>query len=381
MADNPRALPGQVEDIVLPGQNGQSPVSLTVLRFGTPGARPKAYLQAGLHADELPGMLVLRKLAQRLEEASERGEILGEIVVVPVANPIGLAQRDFGTLQGRFDTETGENFNRGFPDLATSVAGALDGSLGPDADSNVAAIRAALAEAARRLDAARPIDGVRKSLFLLAHDADIVLDLHADNEALVHLYTGGPLWPGAGDLAAELDARAVLLCDESGGHPFDESCSSPWWQIAEKVPEAAVPPACFAATVELRSNNAVEERYIESDSAALMRFLQRRGVVAGDPGALPRVLCEATPLAAMQQLKADRAGVIVYHARLGDTVRKGDLIATVTDPLGAMSEITAETDGLLFARHDQRFAWPGKVIGKIAGTENLPDRVGHLLTD
>ena len=36
----------------------------TVLRFGTPGARPKAYLQAGLHADELPGMLVLHKLAR-----------------------------------------------------------------------------------------------------------------------------------------------------------------------------------------------------------------------------------------------------------------------------------------------------------------------------
>ena len=34
---------------------------IEVLRFGTPGARPKAYLQAGLHADELPGMLVLQR--------------------------------------------------------------------------------------------------------------------------------------------------------------------------------------------------------------------------------------------------------------------------------------------------------------------------------
>ena len=35
---------------------------LTVHAYGDPDARPKAYLQAGLHADELPGSLVLHHL-------------------------------------------------------------------------------------------------------------------------------------------------------------------------------------------------------------------------------------------------------------------------------------------------------------------------------
>jgi hypothetical protein len=30
-------------------------------------------------------------------------------------------------------------------------------------------------------------------------------------------------------------------------------------------------------------------------------------------------------------------------------------------------EVIAETDGILFARHSQPYAWQGKVIGKIAG--------------
>ena len=30
--------------------------TVTSLHFGTPGARPKVYIQASLHADELPGM-------------------------------------------------------------------------------------------------------------------------------------------------------------------------------------------------------------------------------------------------------------------------------------------------------------------------------------
>ena len=42
---------------------------LTVHRFGTAGARPKAYLHAGLHAAELPGIVVLEHLLNRLEAA------------------------------------------------------------------------------------------------------------------------------------------------------------------------------------------------------------------------------------------------------------------------------------------------------------------------
>jgi predicted deacylase len=208
-----------------------------------------------------------------------------------------------------------------------------------------------------------------------------VLDLHADNEALVHLYLGTPLWPDAEDLAADLDARAVLLAEVSGGNPFDEACSGPWWALARVFPEAAIPPACLAATVELRSNNAVDARLAEDDAAAILRFLTRRGVIAGEAGALPRLLCEATPLEAMQQVVAPVAGIVVYRARLGDCLRTGDVVAEIVDPLGATVEVAARTDGILFARHDQPYAWPGKVIGKIAGAEALPERRGRLLPE
>jgi hypothetical protein len=66
--------------------------AVTVHRFGRPGARPKVYMHAALHSNELPGVVLLHHLIPRLEAAAARGEILGEIVVVPVANPIGLGQ-------------------------------------------------------------------------------------------------------------------------------------------------------------------------------------------------------------------------------------------------------------------------------------------------
>ena len=129
----------------LPG----SPHRLTVLGFGSPGTGRKAYLQAGLHADEFPGMLVLRILAAHLAEAEARGEVHSEILLVPQANPIGLAQTETSFVSGRIENGTGENFNRNYADL--SDLGSL--LLGPDAASNVATIRAAMSA---RLAAMQP---------------------------------------------------------------------------------------------------------------------------------------------------------------------------------------------------------------------------------
>ncbi|WP_323990749.1 succinylglutamate desuccinylase/aspartoacylase family protein [Nguyenibacter sp. L1] len=357
--------------------------TVTAFRYGTPGARPKAHLQAGLHADEFPGMLALYFLRRLLDEAAARGRLRGEILILPQANPIGLTQWRQGFLLGRAETASGGNFNRGYPDLAALASRILAGRLDGDAAANVARIRAAMAEALAAMRPATALDGLRHRLLTLAHDADLVLDLHADNQAQRHMYVGTPLWPQMRDIAAEIDARAVLLADISGGNPFDEACSLPWQDLARRFPDAAIPPACAAATLELGSNDDVDLGMAQDQAAALYRILERRGLIdrPDAPAPLPRLSCDATPLAAMQQVKAPIAGLVAYRARLGDQVRTGDVVATVIDPLGQSIDVLAATDGLFFARHSQTCAWPGKIIGKIAGKIPLADRTGHLLTD
>lgn len=353
-----------------------SPHRLTVLRFGAAGKGRKAYLQAGLHADEFPGMLVLRMLAGHLAEAEARGGVHGEILVVPQANPIGLAQTETSFVSGRIENGTGENFNRNYADL--SDLGSL--SLGPDAAANVEAIRAAMSERLAAMQPEGALAHLRHRLLTLAHDADLVLDLHADNEAEPHMYVGPALWPAAEDIAAAIDARAVLLAEVSGGHPFDEACASPWWTLAANHPDLPIPPACLAATLEMGSNDDVDLERAADQATALLRVLQARGFVDGS-GGHPRLSCHATPLTAMAQLRSPVPGLVTYRRRLGDVVRKGDLVATVIDPLGDETELLAETDGRLFARHSQPYAWPGRVIGKIAGETPLDGRTGNLLSD
>ncbi|MEM9168261.1 MAG: succinylglutamate desuccinylase/aspartoacylase family protein [Pseudomonadota bacterium] len=345
---------------------------IDVLTFGAPGARPKAYLQTALHADELPGMLVMRRLIDRFSAAASRGAVVGEIVVVPIANPIGLAQIEGDYMQGRVERGTDRNFNRGFPNLAALIRDKIGKKLGPDAADNVAAIRSRMRKALAALAPADAFERLQHALISEAYDADIVLDLHADNHALVHLYTGKKLWPDAQDLAAELDARAVLLCDYAGDGPFDETCGGPWWILSDTFADHPIPAACLSATLELRSNNDVSSDFAERDAAAIVRVLTRRGVLKGDVGALPRMLGCTIAVEDMHRLKATREGVVDYRLRLGDRVRTGDLIAEIVPVLGETEEIRAPEDGLLFALHDQTWAWPGKTVAKIAPVRAAP---------
>ena len=135
------------EKIILPAPGPGTHREITVLRYGEQGARPKIYLQTALHADEIPGMLVLHHLRELLDSAASESQIKGEIVVVPVANPIGMAQRIQGNISGRLDLNNGKNYNRNYPDLVPRLIELLTGKLGDDGEKNEALVREAMLEA------------------------------------------------------------------------------------------------------------------------------------------------------------------------------------------------------------------------------------------
>ncbi|MFZ1325521.1 MAG: succinylglutamate desuccinylase/aspartoacylase family protein, partial [Candidatus Contendobacter sp.] len=313
---------------------------------------------------------------------------LGEVVVVPVANPIGLGQHLNGRLLGRFDFESTGNFNRGFPDLTTGVAERLRGRLSDDPEANVSRIREALRAALTEQQSLRETSTLKLALLRLAVDADLVFDLHCDSESLLHLYASRWHSEQARLLGAELGAAAILLEEEPGGSPFDAACAGPWWKLRAALgEEKPIPLVCFATTVELRGQADVRDDYAAADAAALLRFLQRRGVLAGAPGLLPKARCEPTPLEGVDVLTAPAAGVLVYRKQLGERVATGEVVAELVNPLAdppgmARVDVRAATDGLLFAHMTERLARPGQKFCKIAGREPLTYRqAGALLED
>ncbi len=358
--------------------------SLKVWRFGEPGSSPKVYIQASLHADELPASLAAAKLLPKLTGADEAGRISGEIILVPVANPIGLNNVCLRNQNGRYHLPTGENYNRGFHDVSDQVLKAIDGKManGPAADTSLVK-----RQVARALAAATPSNeaqALRLELMRLACDADIVLDLHTDSEALMHLYLDEDHWPRASDLAGLLDAGVVMFARASGGGPFEETIAWPYVRAREIYGADAV-ELPLTVVVELRGEYDTSHEFSDFDADAIYRFLCHRGAIQENAGLLPEFTGVAAPFSATDTLTAKTAGIVVYSADIGQAVKQGDVLVEIIDPLSdddmVVERITAAADGIFFARANQRLAWPGETVGKVQGTEVLAHRTGKLLYD
>jgi predicted deacylase len=359
--------------------------SLTVIQYGPRDKGKKAYIHAGLHADEAPGFLVMHYLLDKLDQADAANLIDGQIMVVPVANPIGVSQWRDEALQGRFDFFNNINFNRRHLDLTAKIADRIKDELSDAPDENVALIRKAAGDVLSSMAPKDETEYLKHLLLQLSFDADIVLDLHCDEESLMHVYVGTPLWPDAADLSAQLGAEVTLLAEDSGVTPFDEACSRIWWQLARKFPDHPIPSACLSATVELRGRADTSHELAARDAKNIFYFLQRRGLIRGEAPALPPLRNEATSLRAVEQVKAPAAGVVVFLKKPGDRIEKGDTLAEIVNPLEndkdkRLVAVKSGTEGILFSINTDRFARPGRILAKIAGKKPLKEKGENLLT-
>jgi len=357
--------------------------------FGNPNARPKVVIQSSLHADELPGMLVTLHLRRLLEEAEQTGNVVGEVVLIPVANPIGLDQTVLHSQLGRFELATGQNFNRHYPDFAHWLLEPemeIWSQLTPDAETNTAIIRSAMHEALQCHSPTTELDSLRHTLMRLALDADVVLDLHCDFEAAVHFYTEPPCVETLRPLAARLRASAMLVAEGSGGQCFDEALSGVWWKLRNELQKThgaeadqrPIRQGCVSATVELRGQTDVSHATAQPDSQALLHYLMDLGALDQTPSAAPCMTFTPTPLSGSHIMKAPHPGVVAYHCTPGTHLQAGDAVVDVWEPLsGRCTTLTAEAEGVLYARHVTRWATTGLELAKISGP--TPIRSGPLL--
>lgn len=337
-----------ISEIVIGGDTPGIEWRLPVIRFkGSDEAAPKVYIQAALHANELPGTALLHFLCERLRQADAEGAIRGDITIVPQANPIGTAQSHFGELQGRFDLGSRTNFNRDFPLIALGDRQTLVDDL----------------------DRYPATERLKRQLLHMALGADLVLDLHCDDESLQYAYIDEAFWPEAADLASALDMEAVFLADGESS-AFEEAVGHAWKH--EATEKATRLPGRLSVTVELRGTRDVYPEMARKDADGLWRFLAVRGIVRDDTVALEPFERTATPLDNIEMIRAPLAGAVLFHRAVGETVAADDLLATIiTAPgtEGGTIDIRAPQAGLIATRTSQRFARRRDNLMKIACAE------------
>jgi predicted deacylase len=348
--------------------------------FGTPGKGEKIYIQASLHADEIPAMLSAWRLKQRLIELEKAGHILGEVILVPVANPIGLSQHVLGQFLGRFELNSGHNFNRSFPlPAAAALVERIGSQWTQDAGSNTRLLRRAVCDMLADVKPKNEFESLRREMLIMAADADVILDLHCSLEATMHLYTSPASWPAVEPLARYLGASGVLLCADSGGQSFDEVHTQLWNDVRALLGEGTPLAAPnVALTVEHRGQRDVSYEFAEQDAAAIVDYLTYRGVIEGEARELPPLNHPATPLAGSEQFIAPASGVVVYRAQVGAHLKAGDPVFDIVDPItDEVTTLTTKNDGVFYMRRAIRFVIAGAPMGRVTGA--VPFRTGVLI--
>ncbi|HEY0920377.1 succinylglutamate desuccinylase/aspartoacylase family protein [Devosia sp.] len=380
-------MPFERKTILIPGDAPGLATEFTCLRIGPADAPRKVHLQAALHADEHPGTMLLHHLLPLLRGADEQGLLRARFSVLPLVNPLGLANLSLRHHIGRYDPNSGINFNRRWPDLFAAVGSLVAGRLGDDEAANVALIRRTVAEWIDRQQPRTAVEQLRLLVLREAHDADFVLDLHCDSDSLIHIFTSPELMPGLQDLADWIGATATLTAADSGGGSFDEVLPLLYRRLAAANPGRPVPLASATATLEYRGQYDVFDSHGADDARRLFGFLCGRGLIAADPGPKPAPAPAATPFEATEIVRVPGPGLVAYRVELGERVTQGQPIADLIalhgpDAFTARTPIRAGTDGFVLSRSLAKYAPRGTMIAKIVGTEPLPGRTGgYLLED
>jgi predicted deacylase len=324
--------------------NNGDAVQVGVWRFDGASAGPKVHLQAGVHADEIAGMLVLHRLMQGLAVAEAEGRLKGSVTVVPQANPLGIGQFRQGRILGRFHDATGHNFNRGF-DLSAAME---------QPSTNV--------------------QEWQKKLVQLAATADVMLDLHTDDEALPYIYVHRSFWPRGRELAAAMKMDVAIIWDEGGDGSFEETIIAPW--LREGTTQGRM-----AATLELRGQGDVNDRYATQDAEGLYAWLCGYGIIddAVSPSDWP---VEVKDMAQMETIIAPQPGVLIFEKELGDVVEQGQRFARILRRPGDPSSevvLVAEQTGRMVTRYRDRLISQGAVVAKFTGSRVSRNWSGGLL--
>lgn len=357
--------------------------AITAFCYGPVQGVRKVYVQASLHADELPGSLAAWQLCERLQALELQERVRAQIVVVPLCNPLGLRQKLLYSHVGRFDLATGQNFNRlrtiaFYAETLARLQAEGVPVLGQDAGANRETIRAAMRAALDERQPGNMLEALHIALLRLACDADLVLDLHCDKQAVLHLYTLPQLWPHLEPLACWLGSQCQIVSEDSQARSFDEVVSVPWVMLQQVFPDANIPLACHGVTVELRGENDLSRQWAQQDANAILQYLHHLGDVclpADEIRPMPALANKPHPLSGLVYVAAPVAGIVIYHVQPGVWVKQGELLAEVIDPvLPRCVPVYSPIEGFVFATDNQRFAHPQNTLLSLSGRSDM----GHI---
>jgi len=297
---------------------------------------PSVYIQANMHGAEVQGNAVIFQLLELLKDL----KINGDITLVPYANPVGCNHKNGEYTLGRFDPITGVNWNRMYHFDESVIEPFAKQHLGKS-DSEIEANfkQLMLNEIEQKLD--HNIFGlttgqrIAYQLQRLAHQADLVLDLHTGPISSKHLYC--PEY--CQDSANYFDIPHTLIIPNDFDGALDEATFCPWWSLQDafknigrdiSISEGVLNKESF--TVELGSQEQIDLTVAHQDALGILSYLNYKGVLAEQhscdfkPQTMTRYGCY---LKDYKALYSPMGGMVDYLAEFGQPIPAGEPLARI----------------------------------------------------
>lgn len=300
---------------------------------------PSVYIQANMHGAEVQGNAVIFQLLEQLKYI----ELKGDITLVPYANPVGCNHKNGEYTLGRFDPITGVNWNRMFHFDDSIVEPFAQAYLHATSEEIESAFKILMLEQIEQklnhnIYGLTTGQRIAYQLQRLAHQADIVLDLHTGPISSKHLYC--PEY--AKESAKYFDIPHTLLIPNSFDGALDEATFCPWWQLqlalkdlgrdfslrkSNSDGESGIVKESF--TVELGSQEQIDLDVAHQDALGILSYLQYQHVIHSDdyhPKVMTRYSCM---LEDYKALYSPMGGMVDYLAEFGEPLPAGQPLARI----------------------------------------------------
>lgn len=310
----------QVIDIPLPGLHSETSVTMPVHVIHGRKDGPVLFLSAAIHGDEINGVEVIR----RLLSLSSIKRLKGTLLAVPVVNIFGFDGHS-RYLPDRRD------LNRCFPG---KELGSLAGRLANIFMTEVVA------------------------------KADIGIDLHT---AAIHRDN----FP---QIRANLNDKKLNVLARSFAAPVILHSAPPEGALRFAAANESIPVMVYEAGEALR----FDEVSIRVAVRGILNVMRELGMV---PKSKSKKIKSSVLLRSSSWVRASKSGILRAQVKLGQMIKKGDILGFISDPAGESDEIIeASSNGIIIGRTNIPLVYEGEALFHIGRTSQSSLLEEHLDT-
>ncbi|HEY9804672.1 MAG TPA: succinylglutamate desuccinylase/aspartoacylase family protein [Leptolyngbyaceae cyanobacterium] len=354
----------QIETIFLRQMASGDRLHLQVYKFI--GAQPgkKVYIQSNLHGAEIVGNAVIYQLIEYLVSLNEI-DLIGEIWLVPVCNPMGTNERAQHFSPGRYCPYESKDWNRIFwdyekeaDDLLSFAKLQLDLGLEEIRQNYLHLIKEKFAENLTLINSAASVpytERFRYQLQSLSLEADYLIDIHSsNNQGLDYVY----YFRHREDSAKYFLLDFGILLNKYDGDAFDEAFIKPWLALEDCFQQLGKEMKfdIEAWTLELGAGMQMNPDSVVKGIQGIKNYLAEKGILQTDGLPLPASKSHEMYFAQSRNRKkyyAIAGGMIQSRVKLGTQVKAGDKLYQILsfnkdNQLPNLINVYAAEDGLVY---------------------------------